>query len=98
MIQHIRKHSGKLCRQWSKTDAASKVKSLVRPGPLCRTGEAERRENKGDRDQNDAGDVVFAAIQLLQKKVQAVIAVIIAAMLISFFVYLDYLYFTGNLW
>ena len=49
-------------------------------------------------NQNDAGDVVFAAIQLLPKRVQAVIAVIIAAMLISFFVYLGYLYFTGDRW
>ena len=49
-------------------------------------------------NQNDAGDVVFAALRLLPKRIQAVIAAIIAATLISFFVYLGYLYFTGNLW
>jgi hypothetical protein len=53
---------------------------------------------KAMANQNDAGDAVFAAIQLLPKRVQAVIAVVTAAMLISFFVYLGYLYFTGDLW
>ena len=51
-----------------------------------------------NQNQTDAGDVVFASIQLLPKSVQAVIAVIMAATLISFFVYLGYLYSTGNLW
>ena len=43
-------------------------------------------------------DVFFEMIQLLPKKVQWVIAGMIAAALISFFVYLGYLYVTGNLW
>ena len=49
-------------------------------------------------NQKDTGDVLVAAIQLLPKRVQAVIAVILAALLISFFGYLGYLYFSGNLW
>lgn len=47
---------------------------------------------------HSAGDVFIELIQLLPKKVQWVIAVLIAAALVGFFAYLAYLYFTGGLW
>jgi hypothetical protein len=43
-------------------------------------------------------DVFFELIQLLPNKVQWLIAGIIAALLVTFLVFLVYLYFTGNLW
>ena len=43
-------------------------------------------------------DVFFEMIQLLPKKVQWVIAWLMAAALFTFFVFLGYLYVTGNLW
>jgi len=43
-------------------------------------------------------DVFFELIQRLPNKVQWVIAGIIAALLITFLVFLMYLYFTGKLW
>lgn len=46
----------------------------------------------------DLGDVFVELIQLLPKKLQTISAVIIAAALITFFICLGSLYFTGNLW
>lgn len=43
-------------------------------------------------------DVFFELIQLLPKKVQWVVAGVIAGLLITFLVFFLYLYSTGNLW
>jgi len=43
-------------------------------------------------------DVFFELIQRLPKKVQGVVAGVIAGLLFTFLIFLVYLYFTGNLW
>ena len=42
-------------------------------------------------------DVLFELVGQMPKKVQTVVAGIIAAALFTFFVFLGYLFFTGNL-
>ena len=43
-------------------------------------------------------DVFLELIQLMPKKVQWVVAAMIAGLLITFLAYLVYLYFSGKLW